>query len=132
MRAQIEAVGSEPHRTFLLEAVAVALPKWGRACDWTPTDDAMLLLGIYWCCACLSFLPLLTMHHRARGRGAPCMRRRSMRMRAGMTGGAMRGYTPAVPRRVCWLEHHVRVCLTEQDASQRTWCHGSHRSMHFA
>ena len=34
---------------FRLEAVAVTLPKWGRACGWTPHDDAMLLLGIYWC-----------------------------------------------------------------------------------
>lgn len=26
----------------------MSLPKWGRMCDWTPHDDAMLLLGIYW------------------------------------------------------------------------------------
>lgn len=46
---QVEAVGPEPQRVFRLEAVAVTLPKWGRACGWTPHDDAMLLLGIYWC-----------------------------------------------------------------------------------
>jgi hypothetical protein len=46
---QIEAVGPEPHKVFRLEAVQVTLPKWGRMCEWTPHDDAMLLLGIYWC-----------------------------------------------------------------------------------
>ncbi len=45
---QIEAVGPEAHKVFRLDAVAVTLPKWGRMCDWTPHDDAMLLLGIYW------------------------------------------------------------------------------------
>jgi hypothetical protein len=46
---QIEAVGPEAHKVFRLDAVAVTLPKWARMCDWTPHDDAMLLLGIYWC-----------------------------------------------------------------------------------
>ncbi|EIE23598.1 hypothetical protein COCSUDRAFT_47361 [Coccomyxa subellipsoidea C-169] len=45
---KIEAVGPEPHKVFRLDAVAVTLPKWARMCDWTPHDDAMLLLGIYW------------------------------------------------------------------------------------
>ncbi|CAL8472046.1 g11588 [Coccomyxa elongata] len=45
---KIEAVGPEAHKVFRLDAVAVTLPKWGRMCDWTPHDDAMLLLGIYW------------------------------------------------------------------------------------
>ncbi len=48
MCVQIEAVGPEPHKVFRLDAVAVTLPKWARMCDWTPHDDAMLLLGIYW------------------------------------------------------------------------------------
>lgn len=41
-------MGPEAHKVFRLDAVAVTLPKWGRMCDWTPHDDAMLLLGIYW------------------------------------------------------------------------------------
>lgn len=24
------------------------MPKWGKACGWTPRDDAALLLGVYY------------------------------------------------------------------------------------
>lgn len=35
-------------RDFELSPAALpAAPKWGRACSWTPRDDAMLLLGVY-------------------------------------------------------------------------------------
>ena len=44
---QVEAV-ADPARQFRLD-VQLALPKWGRACGWTATDDAALLLGVYWC-----------------------------------------------------------------------------------
>ena len=44
---QIEAL-ADPARDFELSPAALpAAPKWGRACDWTPRDDAMLLLGVY-------------------------------------------------------------------------------------
>ena len=43
---------------FRLETVSVPVPKWGKACGWTPQDDAMLLLGIYWCARLPSALRL--------------------------------------------------------------------------
>ena len=46
--AQVEAAGDHPERVFRLDGVHVTLAKWARAIDWTPRDDAMLLLGIYW------------------------------------------------------------------------------------
>lgn len=45
---QVEAAGDHPERVFRLDGVHVTLAKWARAIDWTPRDDAMLLLGIYW------------------------------------------------------------------------------------
>jgi hypothetical protein len=50
MRAQVEAAGAEPQRVFRLEG-QVKMPNWAKACGWSTTDDAMLLLGIYWCAA---------------------------------------------------------------------------------
>ena len=44
---QVEAV-ADPARQFRLD-VQLALPKWGRACGWSATNDAALLLGVYWC-----------------------------------------------------------------------------------
>ncbi|KAK9828376.1 hypothetical protein WJX81_001254 [Elliptochloris bilobata] len=44
---KVEALGDAPQQ-FRLQAVQVAMPKWGRACGWTARDDAMLLLGVYW------------------------------------------------------------------------------------
>lgn len=47
VRSQIEAL-EDPARDFELAPNALpAVPKWGRACNWTPRDDAMLLLGVY-------------------------------------------------------------------------------------
>jgi len=46
--AQVEALGGAPQQ-FRLQAVQVPMPKWGKACGWTARDDAMLLLGVYWC-----------------------------------------------------------------------------------
>ena len=43
----MEALGDAPQQ-FRLQAVQVAMPKWGKACGWTARDDAMLLLGVYW------------------------------------------------------------------------------------
>ena len=44
--AQVETL-HHPARDFQLAAAALpAVPKWGRACDWSPRDDAMLLLGV--------------------------------------------------------------------------------------
>lgn len=48
MYVQVEAAGDHPERVFRLD-VSVTLPKWARVIDWTVRDDAMLLLGIYWC-----------------------------------------------------------------------------------
>lgn len=45
---QIE-VNAEPERQFRPDGLYVPLPKWARACNWTSKDDAMLLLGVYWC-----------------------------------------------------------------------------------
>lgn len=34
------------------------MPKWGRMCNWTARDDAMLLLGVHWCPARLATIRL--------------------------------------------------------------------------
>jgi hypothetical protein len=41
-------MGGAPQQ-FRLQAVQVPMPKWGKACGWTARDDAMLLLGVFWC-----------------------------------------------------------------------------------
>lgn len=44
---QVEAL-RDPAADFELPAAALpAVPKWGRACDWSARDDSMLLLGVY-------------------------------------------------------------------------------------
>jgi hypothetical protein len=41
--------GQDPCAAFRLEAGAVPPPaKWGKALDWTPRDDAVLLLGVFY------------------------------------------------------------------------------------
>lgn len=45
---------SDPPKQFRLESANIAVPKWGRMCNWTARDDAMLLLGLHWYLRCLS------------------------------------------------------------------------------
>jgi hypothetical protein len=41
--------GQDPCVAFRLEAGAVPPPaKWGKALGWTPRDDAVLLLGVFY------------------------------------------------------------------------------------
>lgn len=45
----LESSGQQLPRTFRLEASSIPpQAKWGKAIGWTPRDDAMLLLGVYW------------------------------------------------------------------------------------
>jgi hypothetical protein len=47
--AALESAGRDLPPTFRLDAAsAPPQAKWGRAIGWTPRDDAMLLLGVYW------------------------------------------------------------------------------------
>lgn len=44
---QVEELGDPASEFEMPEGSIPALPKWARACGWTPRDDAMLLLGVY-------------------------------------------------------------------------------------
>jgi len=45
----LEAASQSLPRAFRLDAAGTPpQAKWGRAVGWTPKDDAMLLLGVYW------------------------------------------------------------------------------------
>ena len=37
----------EPQRNLRLD-IQLSIPKWGKACGWSPRDDAMLMLGVHW------------------------------------------------------------------------------------
>jgi hypothetical protein len=44
---QVEECAEPRERVFRLDA-DLPVPKWGKDCDWSSQNDAMLLLGVSW------------------------------------------------------------------------------------
>ena len=57
---QVAAV-ADPPKQFRVDTAGAPLAKWGKNCNWTSRDDAMLMLGVHWCgsCAALKACPSL-------------------------------------------------------------------------
>jgi hypothetical protein len=52
LRLQITPLVVSRFQLEVFTSVTIPVPRWGKSIGWTPTDDAMLLLGARDCCDC--------------------------------------------------------------------------------
>ena len=43
---------ADPPKQFRVDTAGAPLAKWGKICNWSSRDDAMLMLGVHWCGPC--------------------------------------------------------------------------------